>query len=141
MKLPQISSTPKKNKPLFEDFDLLFLNWVDCFGYAQLFYSGHSFGVLSGCGEKDPAKKFLGRYNAVGQTERGIVISEDKTGFLFFPEAQREFTWLVNSDGKSVDCETETGGFTVYFDGSFLVAKDNREIRGKKNLQRYERAK
>jgi hypothetical protein len=99
---------------------------------------------LSGCGEKDPAQKFLGRYNAVGQTDRGIVISEDKTGFLFFPEAQREFTWLVNSDGESLDIKTDTGVFMVYFDGSFLVAEDTVVIsRGRKkvNLKRYERAK
>ncbi|MDA7530646.1 hypothetical protein N8595_03145 [bacterium] len=89
---------------------------------------------LSGCGEKDPAQKFLGHYNSVGQTDRGIVISEDKTGFLFAPDAQREFTWDMNSDGKSLNCKG-TGGFTVYFDGSFLVAK------GSRDRKRYERAK
>ena len=90
---------------------------------------------LSGCGEKDPAQKFLGHYNLVGQTDRGIVISEDKTGFLFFPDEQREFTWVLNSDGKSLNCKGSRGDFPLFFEGSFLVAKDNR-VR-----QRYERTK
>lgn len=96
---------------------------------------------LSGCGEKDPAKKFLGRYNSVGQTNKGIVISEDKTGFLFYPDGQRNFTWLVNSDGTSVDCETETGGFTLSFDGSFLVLNSKTKTKTKTTTLRYERAK
>ena len=97
-----------------------------------------AFVFLSGCGEKDPAQKFLGRYNWVGQTDKGIVISEDKTGLLFFPENQREFTWDLNSDGEALNCQG-FGDFTLSFDGSFLVGKFNSKT--KTTTIRYERAK
>lgn len=81
-----------------------------------------AFVFLSGCGEKDPAKEFMGRYNWVGQTNKGVVIGEDETGFLFYPDGQRKFTWKLDSDGKSLKCDGVTD-FTLSFDNSFLVGK------------------
>ncbi|MDA7538296.1 hypothetical protein N8533_01315 [Akkermansiaceae bacterium] len=100
---------------------------------------------LSGCGEKDPAQKFLGRYNLVGQTDKGVVISEDKTGFLFYPEAQREFTWLMNrGGGKYLKCKGPDGeDFTLLFEGSLLVQNRTLNHYGEKKTYstRYERTK
>ena len=47
---------------------------------------------LSGCGEKDPAKKFIGKWSYVGLTEAGIVIQKDGKGFRFGTIRSRSFT-------------------------------------------------
>ena len=98
-----------------------------------------TFIFMSGCGEKDPAQKFLGRYNMVGQTNKGVVIGEDKTGFLFYPDGQRNFTWELNSDGEFLTCRGRSK-FTLSFDDSFLMGKFGAAY-GKITAIRYERAK
>lgn len=53
---------------------------------------------LSGCGEKDPAKVFIGKWNIVGSPQRGIVIQEGGKGFAFGEKESSDFTWTVEND-------------------------------------------
>lgn len=113
--------------------------------YAHFFIAIIAFVFLSGCEkqraqiEKHRAQKFLGRYNSVGQADTGIVISKDKTGFLFYPDRQSDFSWNLKLDGESLICRGRYL-FTLSFDDSFLVGKFVAGY-GKTTTIRYERAK
>ncbi len=77
---------------------------------------------LSGCGEKDPAKKFIGKWNYVGLTEAGIVIQKDGKGFSFGKKGTSSFTWRLeeDSDGAFLDVERMSWFSKLRFDGSYL---------------------
>ena len=85
---------------------------------------------LSGCGEKDPAKEFIGKWNFIGLT-RGIVIQKDGKGFLFGSgtgnfTGSRSFTWTLKEDSDGAFLDTK--GVDLYdlrFDGSYLKSNHN----------------
>ena len=61
-----------------------------------------AFVFLSGCGEKDPAKVFIGKWNIVGSPQRGIVIQEGGKGFAFGEKESSDFTWTVENDDDGI---------------------------------------
>ena len=57
---------------------------------------------LSGCGEKDPAKEFIGKWNMVGPPQKGIVIQEGGKGFAFSEKGSGNFTWRLKDDNVGI---------------------------------------
>ena len=89
---------------------------------------------LSGCGEKDPAKEFIGKWNFVGLTEAGIVIQKDGKGFSFGKNGTSSFTWKLEEDSDGAFLDVEGTRFSkLRFDGSYLKSSNNKI--------RFERAK
>tara|TARA_B110000003_G_scaffold269419_1_gene300402 strand:- start:251 stop:562 length:312 start_codon:yes stop_codon:yes gene_type:complete len=90
---------------------------------------------LSGCGEKDPAKEFIGKWNFVGLSEAGIVIQKGGKGFRFGTTGSVSFTWKLkeDSDGAFLDIEGGRVG-DLRFDGAYLKSNSS-------NNSRFERAK
>jgi len=86
---------------------------------------------LSSCGKKDPAKEFIGKWNIVGDSTKGLVLQEDGTGFSFEPPRPSappgDFTWkLIEGSGGSFvevsSVRTSWGGWInkLRIDGNYL---------------------
>ena len=74
---------------------------------------------LSGCGEKDPAEEFIGKWNFVGG-QGGIVIHKDGKGIKFSNSTSKRadggtvadpkiesFTWTLKEDDEGAFLDTE----------------------------------
>ena len=101
-----------------------------------------AFVFLSGCGEKDPAKVFIGKWYFVGSPQKGIVIQEGGKGFAFGEKESSDFTWRMENDDDGVFLEVAGINY-----GSNPLGRDSmRRIRLdepylKSRSYRFERAK
>ena len=90
---------------------------------------------LSGCGEKDPAEEFIGKWNFVGG-QGGIVIHKDGKGIKFTNSTSKRsdggtvadpkiesFTWTLKEDDEGAFLDT--GRSELRFDGSYLKSNHN----------------
>ena len=95
---------------------------------------------LSGCGEKDPAKEFIGKWNMVGSPQKGIVIQEGGKGFAFSEKGSGNFTWRLKDDNVGIFLDVD--GAYLYtlgeynlnelrFDESYLKSRSYRFERAK----------
>tara|TARA_B110000003_G_scaffold221577_1_gene221595 strand:- start:163 stop:489 length:327 start_codon:yes stop_codon:yes gene_type:complete len=95
---------------------------------------------LSGCGEKDPAKEFIGKWNIVGSPQKGIVIQEGGKGFAFSEKESGNFTWRLKNDNVGIFLDVD--GAYLYTLGEYNLNElrfDESYL--KSRWYRFERAK